>query len=190
MTDSPTPAAFPVLETPRLVLREVVDADTLALFAIHSDQAQMAWYGADVLVDVDGAAKMVALFKSWRSLPNPGVRWALQAREGGPLLGTCGLFNWNRAWRRCTLGYELAKDAQGQGLMTEALTAALDWGFAQLDLNRVEALIHPRNVPSQQLAQRLGFVSEGLLREVARFNGQHHDMQQWSLLRRDRLSGC
>ena len=179
------PPSFPTLETPRLLLREVVEADVPDLFAIHSDRTLMAWYGSDALVDVEAAAKMVALFKSWRLLPNPGVRWALQAHHGGPLLGTCGLFNWNRAWRRCTVGYELATAAQGQGLMAEALAATLDWGFAQMDLNRVEALIHPLNMPSQKLAQRLGFVCEGVLREVARFKGQQHDMQQWSLLRRD-----
>lgn len=185
----PTPPAFPALETPRLLLREVVEADVPDLFAIHSAPRLMAWYGADALVDVEGAHKMVALFKSWRALPNPGVRWALQARDGGPLLGTCGLFNWNRAWRRCTLGYELATQAQGQGLMREALGAALNWGFEQMDLHRVEALIHPLNKPSQRVVQSLGFVCEGVLREVARFKGEQHDMQQWSLLRRDHFKG-
>ena len=180
-----TPPAFPTLETPRLLLREVVEADVPDLFAIHSDRRLMAWYGSDALVDVDAATKIVALFKSWRLLPNPGVRWALEARDGGPLLGTCGLFNWNRAWRRCTLGYELAMHAQGQGLMHEALDTVLSWGFEQMDLHRVEALIHPLNLPSQHVVQKLGFVCEGVLREVARFKGQQHDMQQWSLLRRD-----
>ena len=154
----PTPPAFPTLETPRLLLREVVEADVPDLFAIHSDPRLMAWYGADALVDVEGAYKMVAVFKSWRALPNPGVRWALQARDGGPLLG-------------------------------EALGAALNWGFEQMDLHRVEALIHPLNKPSQRVVQSLGFVCEGVLREVARFKGQQHDMQQWSLLRRDHLKG-
>ncbi|TDM06062.1 MAG: hypothetical protein C4K60_15485 [Ideonella sp. MAG2] len=67
--------------------------------------------------------------------------------------------------------------------MHEALEVALSWGFEQMELHRVEALVHPLNEPSQQVVQKLGFVREGVLREVARFKGEQHDMQQWSLLR-------
>ena len=93
------------------------------------------------------------------------------------------LFGWNRNWRKCTLGYELAPAAQGRGLMFEALCTVLDWGFEHMQLHRVEALIHPDNAPSLRLVQRLGFVEEGRLREVARWGGRQHDMLQVALLR-------
>jgi ribosomal-protein-alanine N-acetyltransferase len=69
--------------------------------------------------------------------------------------------------------------------MREALTAAFSWGFAEMQLNRIEAQIHPRNEPSLRLAQALGFQNEGLLREVARWSGSFHDLLQLGLLRND-----
>jgi [ribosomal protein S5]-alanine N-acetyltransferase len=69
--------------------------------------------------------------------------------------------------------------------MREALAAVFAWGFEHMQLNRIEAQIHPRNAPSLKLAMALGFAREGLLREVAYWGGQHHDLLQWGLLRRD-----
>ncbi len=181
-------APFPLLETPRLRLRELTAADAPALFAIHGNAEAMRWYGADPLPDLAAAHALIELFAGWRRLANPGARWGLERKADGALLGTAGLFNWNRGWRRCTTGYELAAFAQGEGYMHEALTAIFDWGFAQMDLNRIEAQIDPRNEPSLRLARALGFVEEGLLREVARWGDAQHDLLMLSLLRRDWLA--
>jgi [ribosomal protein S5]-alanine N-acetyltransferase len=180
MTD---PATFPCITTARLLLREIVKADATQLFAIHGDAQLMKWFGVDPVPDLQGALALVALFANWRILPNPGTRWALQLREDPTLLGTCGLFGWNRTARKCVIGFELAAPAQGQALMNEALRAILSWGFANMELNRIEAQIHPDNQPSIQLARRLGFVQEGRLRQAGYWGGQFNDLLQFSLLR-------
>ncbi|MDN3920703.1 GNAT family N-acetyltransferase [Roseateles violae] len=181
-------ASFPLLTSARLRLRELTPADAPALFAIHGDAEAMRWFGSDPLQSVAEAEKLVETFAGWRCLPNPGTRWGLERIADGALVGSCGLFAWNRAWRRCTLGYELARAAQGQGLMTEALLTVLAWGFSAdgMGLNRVEAMIHPKNQASLRLAEGLGFRREGLLREVAFWGGRHEDLEMHALLARDR----
>lgn len=174
---------FPILETDRLLLREIVAADAPALFAIHGDGEAMKWFGTDPLTELAQAEKLVETFAGWRQLANPGVRWGLQTRDDGRLVGTCGLFKWNRGWRSCTLGYELGREAWGRGLMGEALAAALAWGFEQMALHRVEAQIHPQNAASIRLARSLGFVQEGHLRDCGFWQGRHHDLLQFGLLR-------
>lgn len=176
---------FPALETQRLVLREIVAADAPALFAIHGDADAMRWFGNDPLADLAGAEGLVSLFASWRNLPNPGVRWGIQVKDASGLIGTCGLFAWQRKWRKCAIGYELAAGAQGQGYMQEALTAAIDWGFEAMELNRIEAQVHPDNLASYKSLRRLGYVEEGRLRQVGFWGGAFHDMLQFSLLRSD-----
>ena len=180
-----TAPAFPTLATPRLQLREIGPPDALALFEIHGNAEAMKWFGADPVADLAGAMRLVEVFASWRLQANPGTRWGLQRHGTSTLIGSCGLFGWNRNWRKCTLGYELLPAAQGQGLMFEALCTVLNWGFECMQLNRVEALIHPQNAPSLKLVERLGFVEEGRLREVARWSGRQHDMLQVALLRRE-----
>lgn len=178
--------SFPVLQTERLVLREIVAADAPALFEIHGDPDLMRWFGADPLKDVEAAAGLVNVFAAWRALANPGVRWALQIKGTDSLIGTCGLFGWNRNWRKCTLGYELGRGAHGQGLMQEALTSALGWGFENMELNRIEAQVHPSNSASLKSIRRMGFTEEGCLREVGYWGGKFHDLLQFSLLRKER----
>lgn len=177
------PSPFPTLETQRLVLREITAADAPALFSIHGDAHLMRWFGVDPLPDLAAAENLVKGFAAWREQPNPGTRWGIQRKGTAGLMGTCGLFSWNRRWRKCVLGYELALDAQSHGYMQESLVAVLQWGFANMELNRVEAQVHPSNAPSLKLCKKLGFQEEGLLRQVGYWGGGFHDMLQLSLLR-------
>jgi [ribosomal protein S5]-alanine N-acetyltransferase len=177
---------FPVIETDRLVLREIVTADLASLFAIHGDPEAMRWFGKDPVPSLEATHELIDAFASWRLLPNPGARWGLQLKTHPTLIGTCGLFKWNRNWQTCTIGYELNQSHQGQGLMGEAADAVIEWGFAELQLNRIEAQIHPKNTASIAMAEKLGFVREGLLREAGFWGGQFEDFVQYSLLRSDR----
>lgn len=182
--------AFPIIATERLWLREIVDDDAPAIFAIQGNPQVMRWFGSDPLVDQTAALMLIRSFAGWRELMNPGTRWGLELKTREGLIGSAGLFSWNRQWRKCTVGYELSPEATGQGLMNEALHAILDWGFAQMQVNRIDAQIHPENVRSLVLVRKLGFVEEGRLREIARWGGRHHDMLQFSLLRREWQSGA
>lgn len=111
---------FPCLETPRLRLREIAELDAEALLATHADAEHMQWFGADPLRDIQGALGLVKLFAGWRQQPNPGIRWGIELKGRPGLVGTCGLFAWNRNWRKCTIRYELAPRAVGQRLMRVA----------------------------------------------------------------------
>lgn len=179
------PDAFPTLETDRLYLRELIGADATALLAIHGDVELMRLFGNDPIPDLASAEALIKTFSGWHQLPNPGTRWAIEIKGTAGLVGTCGLFGWNRAWRKCTVGYELAQRAQGKGYMQEALTVALSWGFEGMRVNRLEAQVHPDNARSLKLLRRLRFVEEGRLRQGGYWAGQYHDLLQYSLLRKD-----
>jgi [ribosomal protein S5]-alanine N-acetyltransferase len=176
---------FPTLETNRLVLRELNLLDAPAIFEIHGNSDAMKYFGTDALASVREAEQLIEKFASWRLMPNPGVRWGLEEKSTKQIIGSCGLFAWNREWRKCATGYEITQHARGQGLMSEALNSVLSWGFQEMNLNRIEAQIHEDNHPSLNLAYKLGFQKEGRLRQVARWGGTFHDLGQFSLLRCD-----
>jgi ribosomal-protein-alanine N-acetyltransferase len=179
--------AFPSLSTRRLQLREIVASDAPALLAIHGDREAMKWFGTDPLPDLEAAERVIAGFANMRQAPS-GVRWGIvHADPGkrGSLLGTCGVFRWNRGWRTCLTGYELARHAQGQGYMAEALRAIFGWAFEAMAVDRIEAQVHPLNAPSLALLKRLGFVEEGLLREAGYWLGERRDLVQLGLLERE-----
>ncbi|QKJ66252.1 GNAT family N-acetyltransferase [Deefgea piscis] len=178
---------FPVLHTERLILREIVDADAQALFAIHGCAEVMRYFGSDPLMELAQAKALVATFSHWRGEGNSGIRWGISQKSDGKLLGSCGFFRWNHAWRSAMVGYELAQSAWGQGLMQEALAAILPYGFHAMNLNRIEAQIHPDNAASLQLMPKLGFVHEGQLREAGFWGGKFNDFVQFGVLRREYL---
>ena len=179
--------AFPSLSTRRLQLREIVASDAPALLAIHGDAETMKWFGTDPLADLEAAERVIAGFANLRQ-GQSGVRWGMvhaDPARGGALLGTCGVFRWNRGWRTCLTGYELARHAQGRGYMTEALRAIYAWAFDAMAVDRIEAQVHPLNTPSLKLLKRLGFVEEGLLREAGLWMGERRDLVQLGLLQRE-----
>ena len=176
---------FPILDTKRLRLRELAKGDAEAIFAIHADVEGMRWFGSDPMKELSEAEQLIDIFADWRKLPNPGVRWGIERLDDGNIIGTCGLFKWNRAWRVCTIGYELAQHARNQGFMQEALASAITWGMQEMALNRVEAQIYPENVPSIKLAEKLGFRFEGILRQLGHWQEQFHDLGGYALLRND-----
>jgi RimJ/RimL family protein N-acetyltransferase len=69
--------------------------------------------------------------------------------------------------------------------MQEALGALLDFGFGELDLNRIEADIDPRNSASARTLERLGFTKEGYLRERWIVGEEVSDTAIYGLLRRE-----
>jgi ribosomal-protein-alanine N-acetyltransferase len=139
--------SFPTLETPRLRLRELTLDDAPALLAIHGDGPAMRHFGTDPHHPGRGRGPGAAFCRLAPAAP-PRRALGLERRADGALVGSCGLFAWNREWAKCSTGYELARTARGQGLMREALRAAFDWGFAQMGLHRIEAQIHPDNAPA------------------------------------------
>ncbi len=176
-----------VIHTQRLLLRPLQTGDVDALFAVFGDAEVMRYWSTPPWTDAEAGAAMVALDQA----SGPDADWmrlGLVRRADDRLLGTCTLFDHQAHSRRCELGYALAREAWGQGLMHEALTAMLDHGFGAWNLNRVEADIDPRNRASARTLERLGFCREGLLRERWIVGGEVCDSALYGLLQRDWLA--
>lgn len=177
-------ASFPVLETERLVLRAPAPADAPAIFRIMGDPRVMRYFGSPPMASLEAAERRVAgLAEDFAALS--GVRWAITLRDEGELIGTCGFWRLIKEHDRAEVGYELDPAYWGQGIMPEALGAALGFGFTEMGLHSVEAQIDPENAGSRRVLEKLGFVQEGYFREsyydpnVGRFT----DAAVFSLLR-------
>ena len=109
-----------------------------------------------------------------------GLTFALWWKE--QLVGVTG-FNWiDSANHSAAIGYWLAKDAEGHGLMTAAVSALLRHGFRTLHLNRIEIRAGIRNHHSRAIPERLGFRREGTLRQAEWVNGRFVDHAVYALL--------
>ncbi|MGH3071821.1 MAG: GNAT family N-acetyltransferase [Gaiellaceae bacterium] len=90
-----------------------------------------------------------------------------------------------RPARTVELGYLLAPAARGRGVATEALMQLTEWAFAELGAIRIELLIATHNEPSKRVAERCGYVREGVLRSAHLKQEVRQDTEVWSRLRSD-----
>lgn len=150
-------AAFPVLETARLMLREIVPADARTLLAYLADDLTTQHIELTPLTRLEEAQ---ALITTWQAnfADRRQIRWGLADKNDNSLLGTCGYDYWLPNQQQAFISYELARPVWGQGYMTEALTAILAFGFERMALRQVVAVVWPSNAPSIRLLERLGFV--------------------------------
>ncbi len=175
---------FPVLETARLRLRESRPDDAEATLAVLSSEEVCRYYDLSPLALPSEAAALIAN-RAAAFARRERIRWALARREDDGVIGSCGLSRWDEAAGQAEVGYELAPAWQGQGLMREALSAVLTFGFDRMQLRQVEANVVPGNEPSLRLLQRLGFREVELRRGRGVWKGQSHDLIHHLLGRED-----
>ena len=104
---------------------------------------------------------------------------------GGRIAGMVGFrwIDWDN--QSAELGYWLAEPYRGRGVMTAALRAYLDHAFGTLDLHRVQLEVATENVRSRAVAERVGLVEEGILREAELVGAERYDLVIYSMLATD-----
>jgi ribosomal-protein-serine acetyltransferase len=100
----------------------------------------------------------------------------------GRISGGVGFHRVDWVNRSTSIGYWLAADAQGRGLMTAAVSALLDYAFFEWELHRVEIEVVVGNERSRAIPERLGFRQEAILREAKLVRGSHEDTRLYAML--------
>lgn len=174
---------FPVLTTHRLQLRQIQPSDAEALFVPFSDEETMQFYGHELHQSLDETRASIKKALS-RYARCEAIRWGITLKgKGQIIIGSCSFHHFDIGFHRAETGYILNRAFWGQGIMTEAISAVLTYGFAELGLHRVEAIIDIANERSKNLLLKLGFIYEGNLRQRYFFRGNFEDEHYFSLLK-------
>ena len=172
---------FPFLTTNRLRLRQIVPGDAESLFAIRSDDETMKYFGHEPHESLDETKGVIKQMEE-RYIRKEALHWCITLQEEDRLIGSCNLFHFDEGFDRAEVGYELNRAFWGKGIMTEAVSAILTFGFRELRLHRIEAIIDIANVRSKNLLLKLGFTYEGNLRQRFPFRGHFEDEHYFGLL--------
>lgn len=87
------------------------------------------------------------------------------------------------------IGYWLAKEFEGRGIITKACKTIIRYGFEELALNRIEIKAAENNIRSQAIPEKLHFKKEGILREAEWVNNEFLDIVLYSMLRSEWEAG-
>ncbi len=174
----------PIIETKRLVMRLIEQADMPALFAVNGDPEVMRYTphtGWKSQADAD--AWFGRVLENRRT--GAGLQLVIALRDGGEVVGTMVLFHFNDGAKSGEVGYALAKEHWGKGYAKEALGAFVEFCFEVLGLERIEAQIDPRNEVSAKLLEKAGFMKEGHQRRNFHAKGETSDTGLYGMLSTD-----
>ncbi|MFD1470592.1 GNAT family N-acetyltransferase [Hymenobacter caeli] len=175
---------FPRLETPRLVLRALAEADVPCIVALASDHAVARnTLNMPHPYHPDDAHNWLRVTRKAHR-QGEDVTFAVELKATGEFIGGIGLKIEPR-FDRAEAGYWLGVPYWNQGLMTEALAAVLRYGFEGLGLNKILATHTTQNPGSGAVMRKNGMVQEGELVAHVKRDGQYYDLAQYRLTRHE-----
>jgi [ribosomal protein S5]-alanine N-acetyltransferase len=147
-----------VLETSRLTLRpfQEENLDRLAQLMANEDFMRFSLG----VYTREQTQTVLDKFLSWNRAGRPSP-FGVLVRSNGTLIGYCGFLHWHLdGTDEIEIGYRLHPDYWDKGIATEAAMAVRDHAFRDLKLPRVISLIHPENIPSRRVAEKIGMTLE------------------------------
>lgn len=174
------PIPHPILSTPRLRLRQFRAEDAEEMHKCFADPETMRFWNQSVYT------KRVETERSVRNFidctPSYYRFWAVADAAEDRCLGLVNYHDGHIRSKRASIGYMINPARQRQGLAGEAVSAMLNFCFADLGLHRIQAFIHPDNSASIGLVEKLGFSREGVLRDNLRVGDAWRDDLLYALL--------
>jgi [ribosomal protein S5]-alanine N-acetyltransferase len=185
---------FPVLETERLLLRELRPEDAQPRFEMLQAPDILKYIPWTAPETVEACSEtVIKLRDQFHDDESLGLNWAITLKADGEFIGCMKYWKWfGHENRIAELGYELAKPHWNRGYMTEAMVAAVHCGFERCNLMRCQLTIDSRNGASARVAEKAGFKLEGTLRKFAYLakRQEWYDLLMLSITRDEWLAGA
>jgi len=173
------------IESPRLLVRRLRDADRDALVAYHNDPEVARYQTWEGMTEAEGRAFIATYKLKPFDLPGHWGAYAVELKRTGELIGDLAFRLDRDSTRQGEIGFTFARAHQGHGFATEAVIALLDRAFVLFDLHRVVAVTDCKNRRCIALLERLGLRREAHFVENVWFKGKWGDEYLYALLRRE-----
>lgn len=171
---------FETLETDRLILQKLDPKTMRTIFKLNNDQEIKKILGVD---DEELVRQKKINQHGYESYNQSMMNFKIVEKQSNTIIGNCGFHTWNPQHHRAEIGYALNSDEfKNKGYMKEALEKVIEFGFQEMELNRIEGLIDENNSPSKKLLEHFGFTREGNLRGHYLVDGIFEDSVLYSLL--------
>ena len=166
---------IPTLYTPRLILRRMRRSDIEDIFDYaHNPETSkfLLWYPHQTLNDTRFYYRNV----DKRYKAGEFFDWAIEERLSGRMIGTCGFTAIHELDRKAEVGYVINPRHKGKGYATEALRRVLEFGFFELDFERIEAHYIIGNDKSLNVMEKCLMKHEGIQRHAVMAKGRFFDV--------------
>ncbi|RAR75426.1 GNAT family N-acetyltransferase [Flavobacterium aciduliphilum] len=175
---------FKNLETERLFLRRITRADVDEIMELRSNPETMKFIPRPLVTSKEQAMEHFKMLDE-KIEANEGINWAITIKGEPKLIGIIGHYRIQPENHRCEIGYMILPQYSGKGYTTEAIRVVLEYGFHDLQMHSIEAVIDPDNIASERVLQKNGFVKEAHILENELWNGKFWDTVIYSLLKKN-----
>ncbi len=175
---------FQDLETDRLLLRQITADDVGEVFALRSNPETMRYIPRPLAVTMEDASAHIQKIND-AITTNEGINWAVTLKGDTKLIGIVGHYRIQWHNFRSEIGYMLLPEYHGRGIITEVVKLLADYGFNQMNMHSLEAVIDPQNIASAKVLEKNGFVKEAHFLENEFYEGKFLDTVVYSLLKRN-----
>lgn len=171
---------LPVLETERLILREIIDTDLNDMFEYAKSTIVGPMAGWEPHRYKSDTKMVIQMFKDKKKFGQLGV-YAIVLKENNKMIGTAELHGYIRGFK-AELGYTINPEYWGLGYATEASLELLKYGFLILGLKRIEAGVFINNKQSIRVCEKLNMTFEGIKKNGYQlFDGTIHDLVSYGM---------
>ncbi len=177
-------ANLPTIETERLLLRKITlnDASDMFEYASNPEVSEYTMWSTHVSIE-DTKYFLKSLTKMYKR--KELVDWGIVHKAEKKFIGTCGFVEWSMTHNRAEIGYALSARYWGEGYMSEAVNAIIEFGFREMLLNRIVGRCKVDNIASARVMEKVGMQLEGILRQQLFVKGRYWDLKIYSLLREE-----
>ena len=148
--------SFPELRSSRLLLRNLNSNDRKMMFFLRSDKKVNAFIKREGAKKIDDAIDFMNMIqKGFEDGDN--INWAICRKEDEKMIGSVCLWNFSEDLKTAEAGYSLHPEYQNQGIMHEALSSVIEFGFGILNFEHIVAYTHYANQNSIKLLEKNGF---------------------------------
>ena len=175
---------FPNLETHRLILRRLSENDVDEIIELRGNPENMVFIPRPLVATNEEALAHFKVIDD-KINSNEGINWAITLKGNTKMIGLMGLYRIKPENFRAEIGYMILPQFNGKGYTSEAIKAIVTYGFQTMQLHSIEGIIDPRNLASERVLQKNGFVKEAHLIENEFAMGKFWDTVIYSLLQRN-----
>lgn len=174
---------FKNLSSNRLLLRQITPADVNEMFALRSNPDVMKYLARPLCNNLDEAMALINIIEQ-KLETNEGINWAITIKGSNTLIGFIGHYRIKWEHFRSEIGYMLSPEFQGKGIVSEAVKLIVDYGFKEMKMHSLEAVIDPANTASARVLEKNDFIKEAHFKENEFFEGKFIDSVIYSLLKK------
>ena len=172
---------FPVLSTPRLILRALRLTDLEDLYEYASDPEIDQYVPWEHYKNIEEARENLNEFLKEYEKDGLGA-WGIEHRTDKKLIGIINTSIPHRINRRVELGYTISRAYWGKGYVTEAVQAVIQFGFEKMKLVRIEAVVLPEHLASARVLEKSGMEFEGILHSYQIWRNKPCDLRIYAIV--------